>query len=227
MGKLLWLTSLCSAMLLATACAQTSTTATEGSVNISADVWADNWFAFYLGEQLIIEDSVPITTERSFNKESFTFSADYPLVLNIIAKDFKENDTGLEYIGTPRQQMGDGGLIAQFKDAKTGEVIAVSNSDWMCTVIHKAPLDKACENEANPVAGEGTCGFVSLEEPEGWKTSESDKSSWIPATVYSEAQVSPKDGYDQVAWEDSAELIWGNDLETNNTLLCQLVVEAP
>ncbi len=219
------------ACLLGISCAQswnTNTVAeTSGSVNIKADVWADNWFAFYLGEQLIIEDSVPITTERSFNAESFTFSGDYPLVLNFIAKDYKANDTGLEYIGTNRQQMGDGGLIAQFQNSATGELIAVTNSDWMCTVIHTAPLDKACENEFNPIAGQGACGFTSLEEPEDWKATRFDTSSWSPAFVYTTIQVRPKDGYDQIYWSPSAEFIWGDDLETSNTILCRLVVENP
>jgi hypothetical protein len=225
MKNLLQLVGLLLLFLTGTSCAQNPTT--EGSVSISADVWADNWFAFYLGEQLVIEDSVPITTERSFNQESFDFSANYPLVLNFIAKDFKENDTGLEYIGSSNQQMGDGGLIAQFKDSSTAEVIAVTSSDWLCTVIHEAPLDKTCENEANPVAGEGACGFISLEEPQGWKAVDFDLSTWSPASVYTEAEVSPRDGYDQVSWDASAELIWGNDLETNNTLLCSLTVETP
>ena len=89
----------------------------SGSLSIRGDVWADNWFALYIGENLILEDSVPITTERSFNAETFTFSTDYPIQLNFIFKDFKENDTGLEYIGARNQQMGDGGFIAQFFDS--------------------------------------------------------------------------------------------------------------
>ena len=50
---------------------------------------------------------MPITTERSFNAETFVFNADYPLQLNFVAKDFKQDDTGLEYIGRRNQQMGD------------------------------------------------------------------------------------------------------------------------
>ena len=62
---------------------------TPGAVSIRGEVWADNWFAFYLGDRLIIEDSIPIpiTTERSFNAEAFVFNADYPLQLNFVAKD--------------------------------------------------------------------------------------------------------------------------------------------
>lgn len=78
-----------------------------------ADVWADNWFDMRIDGTLVAEDSVPITTERSFNAESFSFDADRPFVIGLTAKDFIENDTGLEYIGSRRQQMGDGGLILQ------------------------------------------------------------------------------------------------------------------
>ncbi len=77
----------------------------------SADVWADNWFEMRIDGETVAVDSVPITTERSFNAESFTFEAEPPFVVGLIAKDFRQNDTGLEYIGTRRQQMGDGGVI--------------------------------------------------------------------------------------------------------------------
>lgn len=194
------------------------------SINIKADVWADNWFAFYLGEQLVKEDSVSITTERSFNSETFTFNAEYPLVLNFIMKDFKENDTGLEYIGANNQQMGDGGLIAQFTNTGTGAIIAVTDASWVCMVIHQAPLDKACEDESNPIAGEMPCGFNAMEEPEGWKSLSFDSSGWSPATIFPSDQVSPKDGYDQITWDSSAGFIWGPDLETDNTVLCRLIV---
>lgn len=200
---------------------------TSGALSIRGDVWVDNWFSFSLGDTFLIEDSVPITTERSFNATTFTFNADYPLVLNFIVKDFKENDTGLEYIGERNQQMGDGGFIAQFTDTASGQVIAATNADWKCLVIHKAPLDKACENESNPVAGQGPCGFTALDEPAGWTSPDFDDSAWTNASVYSEAQVGPKDGYDQISWDPAAQLIWGSDLETDNTLLCRLRVEQP
>lgn len=200
---------------------------TSGSTTIEAEVWADNWFAFYLGDTLLKEDSVPITTERSFNAEVFNFKADYPLVLNFIVKDFKENDTGLEYIGQRNQQMGDGGFIAQFTDTSTGKVIAATNDNWKCTVIHEAPLDKSCESESNPVAGQGSCAFTALDEPAGWKSATFDDSTWNNATVYSESQVGPKDGYDQISWDSAANLIWTPDLETHNTILCRLVVDKP
>ncbi|MCE7980921.1 MAG: PEBP family protein [Caldilinea sp. CFX5] len=198
-----------------------------GEIGIKAEVWADNWFAFYLGKQLIYEDSVPITTERSFNAEVFTFAAAYPLTLNFVVKDFKENDTGLEYIGTTRQQMGDGGLIAQFTNTATGELIAATDATWVCLVTHKAPLDKACEQSANPIAGQPPCDFHTVDDPADWQTLAFDVSAWQPATVYSAAQVGAKEGYDEIAWNPSTQLIWSDDLESDNTLLCRLTVLAP
>lgn len=205
----------------------TEITKSTGTLSVQGEVWADNWFALYLGETLLIEDSVPITTERSFNAERFTFKADYPLVLNFVIKDYKANDTGLEYIGQGNQQMGDGGMIAQFTDINTGQIIVVSNASWKCLVIHEAPLDKSCEKESNPVAGQGPCAFKSIEEPAGWKKADFDDSAWSPATVYSSAQVSPKDGYNQISWDNNAKLIWTSDLETHNTILCRTVIQKP
>lgn len=79
---------------------------------------------------------MPITTERSFNAETIVFEAAYPLTLAVEAKDFKETDSGIEYIGERNQQMGDGGFILQVIDDSTGEVVAVSDDSWTMLAIH-------------------------------------------------------------------------------------------
>jgi len=201
-----------------------SLSSTHANANsYSVDVWADNWFAFYINGNKVAEDSVPITTERSFNAESFSFDAEPPFTVGLIAKDFKENDTGLEYIGSRRQQMGDGGVIVQIKDA-SGNTVAVSDNSWVCTVTHEAPLDKSCANEDNPVAGKGACTFTVTEIPADWHSPNYDASGWQAASVYSEQAVRPKDGYDRISWDNNAQIIWGPDLETSNTILCRLTV---
>ncbi len=192
------------------------------TITIKAEVWADNWFALYSGETFIKEDSVPITTERSFNSESFTFVATYPLHLNFVVKDYKANDTGLEYIGTAKQQMGDGGFVAQFTDIATGKIIAVTTQNARVLVIHKAPLNPACAKETNPVAGQGICTFMSALEPTNWKKADFDDSGWSKATVFSAAAVGPKDGYLDIAWNSSAQFIWGSDLFADNTVLVRI-----
>lgn len=199
----------------------------SGQHNLKLEAWADNWFAAYVDENLLIEDSVSITTERSFNAESITFSANYPIQLNLIIKDFKQNDSGLEYIGARNQQMGDGGFIMQITDTDTHKVVSVTDSSWKCEVLHRAPLNKLCEQESNPVAGEGYCTFMSKEAPENWLKADFDDSSWPNATEHSAASVGPKDGYDEISWDKSARLIWGDDLETDNTLICRASIQQP
>jgi hypothetical protein len=202
-----------------------ATLASAETQTLKADIWVDNWFAMYANGTLVIEDSVSITTERSFNSETVTFEADMPITIAFEAKDFKENDTGLEYIGTRRQQMGDGGMIAQFKNAATGNIIAVTNSDMRCLVVHRAPLDRACAEQRTPVAGEGTCGFEVTAIPQGWTLPDFDDSNWPTATQHSVQAVSPKDGYDTISWNSQATLVWSDDLVQDNTLLCRMVID--
>lgn len=211
--------SLSSLALTLLACSSAS-----NALEINADIWADNWFALYQGEELIKEDSTAFNTERSFNSESFSFSADLPATFNVIMKDFYEDDSGLEYIGSRRQQMGDGGFIAQFFDAESGDLIAVSDDSWRCTVIHQAPLNKQCSGDNNPIE---TCQSNISEQPEGWMAEDFDVSGWPQATVHSARTVRPHGGYRNVNWVSDAELIWGEDVEVDNVLLCRFTIDAP
>jgi hypothetical protein len=192
------------------------------TVTVQAEVWADNWFALYVNGTLVQEDSVPISTERSFNAERFTFQTPWPAQLAFVVKDYRANDTGLEYIGTGRQQMGDGGFIAQFTDVRTGELLVVTDSTARVLVTHHAPTDSACAAQSQPVAGKGPCGFAVMPEPAGWTLAPFDDSGWSAAAVFTAAQVSPKDGFDEIRWNDSARLIWGPDLQKDNTVLVRL-----
>lgn len=195
--------------------------APTASSTFRAEVWADNWFSLYVNGQLVGEDSVPITTERSFNSEALTFEATYPLTIAMVTKDFKETDSGLEYIGEGNQQMGDGGFIAQFTDLSTGVVVATTSKNWRGFVIQTAPLNVACEKSSDPNTD---CLFENLEEPKGWVTQNFDDSSWVGASTYTPQEVGTKDGYDTIKWDDSAELIWGSNLKTHNTILWRILI---
>lgn len=196
--------------------ADTSESAAAGTTStFTAEVWVDNWFSLYVNGEYIGEDSVSITTERSFNSETFTFDATYPLTIAMEGKDYKETDSGLEYIGESDQQMGDGGMIVQITDNNSGEVF-VTDSSWSTLVIHQAPLNTDCVSDSDPDA---TCEFTSVEAPDGWTDVDFDDSAWSPATVWSAADVDPKIGYDDITWNDAAELIWGTDLQVDNTIL--------
>lgn len=198
-----------------------TTTDETVATTVTGEVWADNWFALYADGELVAEDSVSITTERSFNSEKFTFSASPSTQLAFVVKDYKETDSGLEYIGTNRQQMGDGGFLAQF--TRDGVLVGKTTSVVKCLVTHEAPLDKSCENSTNP---ETECQFEEIAEPEGWMLTEFDDSAWPHATVHTAAAVDPKIGYDDIDWDSSVDIIWGPDLETNNTLLCRMTLDA-
>ena len=212
------------------ACAASLLIPLAGSANepvpltIRADVWVDNWFALYAGDELVKEDSVPFDTERSFNSESFTFETDPSAVLSILIKDYIENDTGLEYIGSRRQMSGDGGFIAQFVDTETNSPVAISDESWRCLAIHQAPINRICERSSNP---EQDCEAIIQPEPDNWKEADFDDSAWPEAVVRTRQEVRPMGGFNQVTWNSEARLIWTADLETDNTVLCRFTISAP
>lgn len=191
----------------------------NGSENITAEIWVDNWFSLWVNGEKIAEDATPYHTERSFNAERIHFTADRPLSVAIELRDFMQNDTGLEYIGTRRQQMGDGGAIFQFFD-EAGALIGASNASWRCHVAQHAPVNPSCAAESDPKEGIGACASVT-DSPEGWQAPGFDDSAWPNAVVHSAHDVGPKDGYDMVRWSSQAKLIWGPDLHQDNILYCR------
>lgn len=204
---------------------ENTTAATGETTTFTAEVWADNWFSLTVNGEAVGEDSVPITTERSFNSETITFEATYPLTLAVVAKDFTETDSGLEYIGTDRQQLGDGGIVAQITDTSTGEVVAVTDDTWRTLSIQRAPLNPECVSSSDPDA---ECDFEAIAEPDGWTDAGYDDSDWEAATVFTAGDVDPKEGYDDIVWDSAAQFVWGADLEVDNTVLLRTtIVEAP
>lgn len=137
---------------------------------IIGEVWVDNWFKLYVNGKPLLEDSVSYRTERSFNAERFKFRADLPMTLAFEFRDFMENETGLEYIGTRRQQMGDGGAIAQFKDASSGKVLATTGNDWRCLTVQAAPAEASCARERNPDTSTAACAETRASVPDTWMT---------------------------------------------------------
>lgn len=194
------------------------------TTSFTAEVWADNWFALYVNGTKVGEDTEPITKVRSFNAEKITFDASYPLTIGLIAKDYVEGDSGLEYIGTARQQIGDGGFIAQITDTRTRKVVAATSSAWKGLVIFRAPLNPDCATSSEPSA---KCTHEILPEPDGWTSTTFDDSSWVSAREYTAAEVGAKDGYNNVTWAKDARLIWSDNLKLDNTILWRVTVAQP
>jgi len=199
----------------------------DGKTKFVAEIWTDNWFSMHVNGKPLHEDSVPYKTERSFNAERVTFSASFPMTLSFEFRDFMENDTGLEYIGSRRQQMGDGGAIVQMRRARVDKPLITSNGAWKCLVVHRAPLDRACVDVKNPAVGIGACLAKISTLPDGWTRPDFNDGKWPNATVHSKSAVSPKFGYDRVDWNSDAKFIWGPDLQRDNIVLCRVKLNAP
>ena len=186
------------------------------STEFHMDFWADNWAAVYVNGARVALDPVPITAVRSFNKVSVDFKATYPLTIAVIAKDYVENASGLEYIGASNQQIGDAGFILQVLESKTGKVAAATKSAWKSQVLFKAPLNPECVSSKAPLTA---CKSLTISTPSGWYGTKFSDSKWAYAKQYTEEQVGVKEGYNEVNWNAQAKLIWSSNLKLDNTVL--------
>lgn len=198
--------------------------ATAKSTTFQAEVWADNWFALYINGKKVGEDSVPITTTKSFNSEKIKFTASYPFTVGIIAKDYTENSSGLEYIGQPKQQIGDAGIVLQIRDLTSGKIVSTTDKSWRTLLVNKAPLNAECVTSKNPIQ---ECKFVNTAIPANWSASTFKDSKWSTAIEFSENEVGVKDGYFDIDWSPSSKLIWTSDLKLDNTILIRKTVASP
>jgi phosphatidylethanolamine-binding protein (PEBP) family uncharacterized protein len=201
-----------------------SQAAVSKNVSFQAEVWADNWFSLYANGKKVGEDSVPITTEKSFNSEKIKFTATYPLTIGLMAKDFVENASGLEYIGKSNQQIGDGGIILQIRDLTTNQIVAYTDSTWKSLVVFKAPLNPECVTSKVPLTD---CKSQTIKNSTTWYSPSYKDSSWLSAKEFSKEAVGVKDGYFNIDWSANAKLIWSSDLKLDNTILFRKIIAVP
>lgn len=216
--------ALAAAFLLALMSPSGEVTAASKIYTFQAEVWADNWFAMYVNGKKVGEDSTPFLTERSFNSEAITFKASYPLTIGIIARDYVENASGLEYIGKSNQQIGDGGVIAQIREMSSGAVVGTTNRSWQVFVTNKAPLNPDCVKSRNPLS---ECKAMVTKSPTSWYSTSFKDATWKSATEFSKEAVGVKDGYFAFNWSPLAALVWSSDLKIDNTILLRGKVLAP
>ena len=191
------------------------------STAFQAEVWVDNWFSLYVNGKKVGEDSVQFNTEKSFNSSIIKFTATYPFEVGVVARDYIENDSGLEYIGKSNQQIGDAGFIMQIREVKTGKIVSTSSTKWKSLVIQKAPLNPECVSSKNPVTD---CKSMKSTVPSGWTLKTFKDSSWKNSTEFSKEAVGVKDGYFDFTWNSAAQLIWSSDLKLDNTVLFRALV---
>jgi phosphatidylethanolamine-binding protein (PEBP) family uncharacterized protein len=196
---------------------------TAKSVSFQAEVWADNWFELYVNGKKVGTDSVPITTERSFNSEKIKFTATYPLTIGVIAKDYTENASGLEYIGKSNQQIGDAGFTLQIRETASGKIVGYTTNKWRSFVVNTAPTNPSCVSSKTPLTD---CLHKDYTIPKGWNTYSFKDSSWKYATSFSKEEVGVKEGYFDITWTPSASLIWSSDLKLDNVVLFRTIVKS-
>ena len=184
-------------------------------ISFTAEIWADNWFALYVNGKKVGEDSVPITTQKSFNSETIKFTATYPITVGVIAKDYVQSKSGLEYLGTANQQIGDGGLILQIRETLSKKLVGVSDETWRTFVQNTAPLNPECEKSSTP---DLECKFQNNVISTSWASTAFKDSTWLLASIFSADAVGPKDGFFNIQWHQSAKFIWGKDLKLDNVI---------
>lgn len=209
---------------LSTSTAPPSSTVSGKQTTFVVDIWVDNWFSLYVNGVHVDEDIEPITQERSFNAQSVEFTAIYPVTVAVITKDFMENESGLEYIGTDKQQLGDGGFIMQIREKSSGNLVGSTSPRWSTLTIQRAPLNFECVSSSDPLTD---CRSEVIDEPSQWQSPTFDDSNWSKATVYSSDEVKPKLGFDEIDWDPSASLVWGVDLKMDNILLWRTTFTQP
>jgi phosphatidylethanolamine-binding protein (PEBP) family uncharacterized protein len=217
MRKLILLCALVASSLFPVA----PTSAATATTAFQAEVWVDNWFSLYVNGKKVGEDSVAYNTEKSFNSTLIKFSATYPFQVGVLARDFMENDSGLEYIGKPNQQIGDAGFILQIREVKSGKIVASTSSQWKSLVIQKAPLNTSCVSSTQPLV---ECKSSLISIPNSWSSKTFKDTSWKNSTVFTEAEVGVKDGYMDYQWSAASKLIWSSDLKLDNTVLFRTLV---
>lgn len=178
-----------------------------GGAAVSGWIYADNWFQLSVNGRVVATDP---TTFKPFEVVPVAFSATLPLTIAVIAKDYADPVTGLEYDNT---KVGDGGLIVKFANG------VASSADWKVKVVERGPL-----NVDECLATPARCVVERSSVPANWTMPDFDDSGWANATVHTREEVQPHaDDFDRYDW-GSARFIWGPDLLVDNTVLFRLTV---
>jgi hypothetical protein len=100
---------------------------------IKAGIYADNWFMMYSNGKLVAVDPIDFLPH---NEVTVDILPEYPMTIAILANDYTDPKTGLEY----GDHAGDAGMIVKFADG------TVSNKKWETKVLFKGPPNSDVKN---------------------------------------------------------------------------------
>jgi len=231
--------------VITTAAASSECPGTPGTV--IGTVYCDNKFQLWVNGKEIADDPVAFTPHQAV-RVAFEWDGTSSLTYAILCEDFA-SESGYEYTGSDRPQLGDGALIAEFNDG-FGTVTAAEN--WRVYTVTFGPTDASQQNGCS-ASNLSACAVEDRGMPQGWSEVDFDDSGWVLATSYSVAEAgwgrtpewslakgccnstSPIDrsslGCDLTVTEEeclvprtefaesTAEFIWAGDLERDNRVL--------
>jgi len=214
---------------------------------ITALVYADNYFQFYMNGVLQETDPLDFTPHNGI-KFTFEQTVGESQTYAIVAKDYASS-SGYEYTEND-PQIGDGALRVLLSNG------VVSNSNWKCFTTSFGPTQESQDNGCS-ATNLDACELQLTDTPDDWTSPDFDDSAFDNATEYTDAEAgwgmhpSYQNGKcgqrtspltrgaldpqyittkadeclnpEEQDWQDSV-FIWQADIFRDNTILCRLTV---
>ncbi len=207
---------------------------------ITAYIFADNYFEMYINGVAVGKDKVPFT---EFNSSIVRFKVNKPFTIAMLLVDWEERmGVGAETNGGFTYHIGDGGMVAIFKDA-SNNVIAKTGSDWKAQTFYTAPImNLACATESGTSRLSTTCSTADSNSgttyyglhwarPANWTTASYNDSTWPNATTYTNAVigVDNKPSYTNFVniFDDAtndAQFIWSKNVVLDNEVIVRKTI---
>ena len=208
---------------------------------ITGYIFADNYFELYINGVAVGKDAIPFT---DFNSHIVKFKVSKPFTIAMKLVDWEERlGLGCETNGGKNYHLGDGGMVAVFKDA-AGNIVCKTNGDWKAQTFYIAPIkDLTCVKEEGTTRNSSKCsttdvsdgsGFAALhwKVPTDWMSATFDDSAWPNATTYTNSNigVDNKKAYTNFTdiFDDAtndAEFIWSTNVILDNEVIVRKTVQ--
>lgn len=201
---------------------------------ITAYIFADNYFELYINGVLIAVDPVPFTP---FNSSIVKFKVNKPYTIAVKVIDWEEHlGVGTENNRGKDYHPGDGGFIASFSDS------TVTNANWRAQTFYTAPIyDLSCLNEKGNQRLSKNCTTEGKDEgknayavhwqtPKNWMDVNFNASAWPKASLYTDDDigVNNKKAYMNFIEKFSgagAKFIWSTNIVLDNEVLFRYEVK--
>ncbi len=217
-------------------------------MKITANIYADNYFEFYVNGNLVKKDPLDFTPHNAVRFE-FDVPKGEKRIYAIKASDYA-SESGYEYINTSKPQLGDGALRIIMSDG------TISTKEWKCYTTNYGPTDESISAGCSSTNLKA-CSLKITEEPNNWKEMNFDDSKWNNASEFTDSEAgwgmtpsyvdgkcgkrtSPLDRSEmnsvsttsdecldpyKISWGNS-KFIWQKNLEKDNIILCRFTTSS-